>query len=131
MYDIARENEGKAEADRVQVDIKTRKVTIHECRLVSYDSKTQAAKIDVVCGGGTYIRSIVHDLGRQLDTCAHMTALLRTQQGPFSIQPEAGEVGAYSMPQLLNDNQLLSDESALPVIAKYFADTNSEEVTDA
>jgi tRNA pseudouridine55 synthase len=39
--------------------------------------------IDVECGGGTYIRSLVRDMGLALDTVATMTSLVRTKQGVF------------------------------------------------
>lgn len=41
--------------------------------------------LDVECGGGTYIRSIIDDLGDAVDSCAHMTWLERTRQGPFEL----------------------------------------------
>ena len=41
--------------------------------------------ISVKCGGGTYIRSLVRDIGYELDTVASMTGLVRTKQGPFVL----------------------------------------------
>lgn len=41
--------------------------------------------IDVHCGRGTYIRTLCHDIGLALGTCAHMSFLLRTQSGVFAI----------------------------------------------
>ena len=43
------------------------------------------AEIEVVCGKGTYIRSIAHDLGRKLGCGAHLAALRRTSSGGFGI----------------------------------------------
>mmetsp|Transcript_22079 Transcript_22079/g.48027 ORF Transcript_22079/g.48027 Transcript_22079/m.48027 type:complete len:360 (+) Transcript_22079:718-1797(+) len=43
----------------------------------------QKFQIDVECGGGTYIRSLVRDIGIELGTVATMTALERTKQGLF------------------------------------------------
>ena len=40
--------------------------------------------IKVECGGGTYIRSLVRDIGIELGTCATMTKLERTKQGYFN-----------------------------------------------
>ncbi|KAL7530034.1 hypothetical protein ACHAWF_003217 [Thalassiosira exigua] len=37
------------------------------------------------CGGGTYVRSLVRDVGYELDTVATMTGLVRTKQGPFVL----------------------------------------------
>ena len=42
--------------------------------------------LSVSCGGGTYIRSLVRDIGYELDTVATMTGLVRTKQGPFVLE---------------------------------------------
>ncbi|KAL3811791.1 hypothetical protein ACHAXA_005182 [Cyclostephanos tholiformis] len=41
--------------------------------------------LSVNCGGGTYIRSLVRDIGYELGTVATMTGLVRTKQGPFVL----------------------------------------------
>ena len=40
----------------------------------------------VVCGGGTYIRSLAHDLGKHLGCGAHLTSLRRLHSGDFGIE---------------------------------------------
>ena len=40
----------------------------------------------VDCGGGTYIRTLCHDLGQALSAPAHMRFLLRTRAGAFAIE---------------------------------------------
>ncbi len=42
--------------------------------------------LNVSCGGGTYIRSLVRDIGYEMDTVATMTGLVRTKQGPFVLE---------------------------------------------
>ncbi len=42
--------------------------------------------IDVHCGRGTYIRSLCHDIGKAMGTCAHMSYLLRSQTGVFTVE---------------------------------------------
>lgn len=61
--------------------------------------------LDVRCGRGTYIRTLCHDIGRALGTCAHMAFLLRVRSGVFGIEdavtPEeflAGAPDARLMP---------------------------------
>jgi tRNA pseudouridine55 synthase len=39
----------------------------------------------VVCGGGTYVRSLAHDLGQRLGCGAHLTSLRRLRSGEFDI----------------------------------------------
>lgn len=40
----------------------------------------------IECGGGTYIRSLARDVAEALGTCAYMSALTRTQSGPFTAE---------------------------------------------
>jgi tRNA pseudouridine55 synthase len=43
-------------------------------------------RMHVVCGGGTYVRSLARDLARAAGTAAHLEALRRTDSGPFSVR---------------------------------------------
>lgn len=43
-------------------------------------------RFKVECGGGTYIRSLIHDIGKKLDSAAHMVSLIRSKQGPFKVE---------------------------------------------
>lgn len=42
-------------------------------------------RFDITCSAGTYIRSLIRDLAKKLNTCGIMTALIRTQSGFFDI----------------------------------------------
>lgn len=42
--------------------------------------------IDVFCSAGTYIRSLAFDIGRKLGCGAHLSALCRTESGPFRLE---------------------------------------------
>lgn len=75
-YKLARE--GKA------VKLEARPITIYRNRPVSYDYPYVSFISEV--SSGTYIRSLVDDLGRQLGTGAYMTDLRRTRIGSFSIE---------------------------------------------
>lgn len=47
--------------------------------------------------GGTYVRSIVHDLGHAMGSAAHVVTLTRSRQGRFTLEPsEAGDMGCVS-----------------------------------
>jgi tRNA pseudouridine55 synthase len=52
------------------------------------------ADFRIVCGKGTYIRSLAHDLGAAADTGAYLSSLRRTAIGDFSIE------NAWTMEQL-------------------------------
>ena len=41
--------------------------------------------LSISCGGGTYIRSLVRDIGYECGSVATMTGLVRTKQGPFLL----------------------------------------------
>jgi tRNA pseudouridine55 synthase len=96
-YDLARKG--------VDFELKPRPVTIHSINVRSYAYPELA--LDVVCGSGTYIRSLGRDLGTALGTGAVMSALERTAIGHFRVEdavapeelsPES--VGQYMQPAL-------------------------------
>ncbi|KAF7647408.1 hypothetical protein LDENG_00172830 [Lucifuga dentata] len=45
--------------------------------------------LNIECGGGFYVRSLVDDLGKALESCAHVKQLVRTKQGPFTLERHA------------------------------------------
>jgi tRNA U55 pseudouridine synthase TruB len=49
------------------------------------------ATLRVRCGSGTYMRTLCDDVGRALDTAAHMSALQRTLHGDFALGDALGE----------------------------------------
>ncbi|MDC9719492.1 MAG: tRNA pseudouridine(55) synthase TruB [Gammaproteobacteria bacterium] len=63
------------------VEVKPRQVTIHNLQLMGFEN-TQI-QMDISCTKGTYIRSIVEDLGLSLGCGAHVSQLRRLQAGPF------------------------------------------------
>jgi tRNA pseudouridine55 synthase len=65
------------------VELAARTVTVREFRLL--DRSGDHFSFEVTCGSGTYIRSLVHDLGQVLGTGAILTALHRTRTGSFDI----------------------------------------------
>jgi tRNA pseudouridine55 synthase len=75
-YDYARKGE--------EVELKTNKITITELELLEF--KLPSLKIKVVCSKGTYIRSLAHDIGKKLNSGAHLAKLIRTRIGSYSIE---------------------------------------------
>ncbi|CEP16583.1 hypothetical protein [Parasitella parasitica] len=63
--------------------IEPRRVFIEDIKLIDFNEKE--CKLRIICGGGTYMRSLVHDIAISMGTYAHMTALQRTRQGRFTI----------------------------------------------
>ena len=66
------------------VDLPKRKVTIESIEVLSIDLPHEV-RIRVVCSKGTYIRSLVADIGCQLGCGAHLSQLVRTRSGRFKI----------------------------------------------
>jgi tRNA pseudouridine55 synthase len=67
----------------IEVERAPRQVTIYRIELLSCSGMT--AEIEVACSKGTYIRTLAQDIGRALGCHAHLSALRRTQVGPFSL----------------------------------------------
>ncbi|KAM8924133.1 pseudouridylate synthase TRUB1 [Pelodytes ibericus] len=72
----------------VEVEAKpARPVTVHTLSLS--DFQPPLFKLDVECGGGFYVRSLVSDIGKALSSCASVKELVRTKQGPFTLEEHA------------------------------------------
>lgn len=69
-----------------EVELKPKTVRVDEIELTSYDTDKQQMSIRVVCGKGTYIRSLARDIGRALGSGAYLTALCRTKVGDICIE---------------------------------------------
>ena len=76
LYDLARAGES--------VDLEPRPVIIESLTLVAWEPPFFV--LDVVCGSGTYIRSLAHDIGASLGVGAHLAALHRTRSGTFDVE---------------------------------------------
>jgi tRNA pseudouridine55 synthase len=72
-------------------------VTIHHIRLLNYAFPT--IDLEIVCGKGTYIRSLARDLGARLGVGGYVEALRRTAVGPFT--PERATPVDAGEPSLL------------------------------
>lgn len=67
-----------------EVKIEPRQVTINRLELVDYNYPEVKLVVDV--SSGTYIRSLVEDIGKNLATGAYTSALRRTKVGQFSLE---------------------------------------------
>lgn len=65
------------------VQMKPRKVTIHEMEILSV--RLPEVSFRVRCSKGTYIRSLAYDMGRKLGCGGHLSELRRTRSGDFDI----------------------------------------------
>ena len=98
LYEYARNNE--------QIELPKREVEIKEISNISIEN--DIISFDCLVSKGTYIRSLIRDIGNSLGTYATMTELIRTKQGDFSIDE------AYSLEMIENGNyEILSPEKIL------------------
>jgi tRNA pseudouridine55 synthase len=89
----------------VAVELEPVQVQIYE--LVVLESSGAEARMRVHCSGGTYMRSIAHDLGQALGCGAHLTELRRIASGEFELSH------ARTIPQL---ESLAADERLLDAL---------------
>lgn len=79
LYRKARRGENVERAERT--------VTVHSFEVLDLtDGDHPRARFRVSCSGGTYVRTLIHDLGRALGCGAHMSALRRTASGGFTLE---------------------------------------------
>jgi tRNA pseudouridine55 synthase len=55
----------------------------------SEDEAPTAFELSMTVSGGTYVRSIVHDLAHAVGSAGHVVTLTRTRQGRFALNPES------------------------------------------
>ena len=68
-----------------QVERAPRPIVVHALELLGFSAgERPLATVEVVCSGGTYVRSLAADLGRAVGTLAHLAGLRRTAVGRFT-----------------------------------------------
>lgn len=77
LYDLARQG--------IEIERESRKVTIYSLELLSYDENTAEYEIECECSNGTYIRTLIADIGEALGCGATMTALCRTKANGVTL----------------------------------------------
>ena len=68
------------------VELAPKPIHIDEIELTDFNPETMLMSIRVVCGKGTYIRSLARDIGAALGSGAFLTALCRTRVGDVRIE---------------------------------------------
>lgn len=77
LYELARRG--------IEVERQPREINVYEMKLKAYDAKSCEYTIEVFCSKGTYIRTLITDIGEKLGCGAVMTALRRTFASGFAI----------------------------------------------
>ncbi len=77
LYELARSG--------IEVERQPRKLTIHRLELV--EMRADELVLDIRCSKGTYVRTLVEDIGEELGCGAHVAALRRLGVGPY-VNPD-------------------------------------------
>jgi tRNA pseudouridine55 synthase len=76
LYELARKGE--------EVERKPRKVTINSIKIEHYADNEGIMRVN--CSKGTYIRTLIHDIGQDFGSGAILTSLVRTKSGIFTLK---------------------------------------------
>ncbi len=122
-----------------QVELKKRPVTVHSFEmepptlatvhgLNGGDLPVEVLDIDVTvrCSSGTYVRALARDLGEALGVGGHLTALRRTEIGPFSVRDAVSNEGLVA--GTVSDEQLLSPTEVASRLFPVLALTEQQEI---
>ncbi|MBP3798171.1 MAG: tRNA pseudouridine(55) synthase TruB [Ruminococcus sp.] len=77
LYELARE--GKT------VERQPRPFHVDAIDVIDYDKNARSGHLTILCSKGTYVRTIIHDMGEQLGTGGVMTSLVRVYSGGLTI----------------------------------------------
>jgi len=90
----------------IEVPRKTRKIEIYSIKFESFES--DILKFHVMCSKGTYIRSLVEDVAKKIDSLAHIQELRRTHFAWFK------ESDMFSLENIENENNKTIEDKLLP-----------------
>ena len=99
-----------------------RQITVYSFELLSL--KSPKARFRICCSRGTYIRSLVHDIGLRLGCGAMLTCLVRERSGPFLL---ADAVGLEELKTAVFQNDFSHVISMAGVLSKMPALTIEDE----
>lgn len=77
LYDLARQG--------IEVERTPREIEISSLSLVDYNEEKREGVLEIGCSKGTYIRTIINDIGEKLGCGGIMTSLVRTSSGGFTL----------------------------------------------
>lgn len=103
LYALARQGRSVARA--------ARRVHIHELQLLRFEG--DRLDLRVRCSKGTYVRTLVEDIGRALGCGAHLSALRRTAAGDFRVEHALSLARLQDAPEAERDRWLLPVDELL------------------
>ncbi|HBN11741.1 MAG TPA: tRNA pseudouridine(55) synthase TruB [Ruminococcus sp.] len=77
LYKLARKG--------ITIDVPKREASVSKLEITEFDEDSQTGILNIKCGKGTYVRTIIHDIGQELSCGAAMTSLVRTSSNGFTL----------------------------------------------
>lgn len=106
LYKLARQG--------ITVERESRQINIYNLDLVNYDNVSGHVTLRVNCSKGTYIRTLIEDIGNSLGCGAYVTYLRRTSVGNFS---ESSMIKLDDIKSLAIDNNFNAMDNFLQPVA--------------
>jgi len=78
LYELARQGQ--------VIERERRRVVIKDIRILAFDEEEHEVTMSVDCSKGTYIRTLLHDIGNDLGCGGTMKSLIRTAVGNFRLE---------------------------------------------
>ena len=121
LYKLARKG--------IEIERSPRAVTIHEINFLDLDD--EVASLDISCSKGTYIRTLVEDIGKSLGCGAHVVELRRTGFAHFDLSEsktyeQLSKLKEQNLESL--DSVILGADEILPNLESVYLD--SEQTSD-
>ena len=116
LYQLARQG--------ITVEREKRKVHISKLELLSYSPKTHTGRLKIQCSKGTYIRTLIDDIGNMLKCGGTMTTLCRTYACSYHLKDA---VSLKTAKELAGQNNL---ESVLKSVEDVFTQYRMVKVSD-
>lgn len=106
----------------MDVELEKREVTVYSIDII--DIRLPLLIIDVTCSAGTYVRSLAVDLGRKLDTVAHLQGLRRISSGLFNVNDALVLKGPDFLDREGILERVIPMDRSLPEMARVCIDGN-------
>jgi tRNA pseudouridine55 synthase len=104
----------------MEVERAPRRVTIHALELLGREGET--LRLRVRCSKGTYVRTLVEDLGAALGTGAHLAGLRRTAAGGFGVAQAVSLEALDALDDEARDRRLLAVDALLEGLPRVILD---------
>ncbi|MBN2260928.1 MAG: tRNA pseudouridine(55) synthase TruB [Clostridiales bacterium] len=109
MYELARKG--------IEIEREARDIEIKSLELIDFNEKKVI--FDIVCTRGTYVRSLINDIGDKLGTKALMSNLIRLENESFSVEESYTLEELHQMVKSNNNEFLISMKDILRNASTY------------